>query len=310
MTIRSDSPLPLLPSYLELCAPLPHSKELDGDGRFIVAPLTENPHSQACLDRLSLIERVSRADEEGIQEWKRILSNLHVQSGPKALKTLMHFSESLPDWFANTPSIHAILKTAKKNLARSSEWIIGTAPLTKIDTGTILPCLITRTFGYSKEIDQIVTVFNVYLKQTGERLGRCRVNILRSYSDCDNKEYCSRPVAAIVRIDSFARKTIRGIGKTLMQTVMEAGMREGTQGRVALHSEGPALGFYYKLGMKPTYPNPTIENAIREELRRASEEHREPVDLLEGNALSMILPPAEIIKWAKIIRTNPVLTLC
>jgi hypothetical protein len=292
-----------------LCARLPHSKELDGDGRFVVSPLVEkNPLlSPDCLQRLALAERASKTHARDVCFGKGSLSQLRTQSGSSALQALVDFSQEIPDWVANTPSVRAILKSAKRTVKEASEKVIGRATVTRIDSQNPLTCLITKSFGYSEQIDKVVPVFTAYLEQTREKVGRCLYEILPLYSDCEDRTYNSQPVSAIIRIDSFARETIRGIGTILMQATMEEGMRRGTGGRIALHSEGPALGFYYKLGMRPAYIDPIMERSIQEELKNASTAHRKPTDLLDGDALSMFLPPEGIQKWTEIIRSNSVL---
>jgi hypothetical protein len=296
VTCRQCEPFPSLPSYIELCAKLPHSEELDGNGRFVVAPLVEKaPLSPDCLQRLALAGKTSKGHVRSIC------------SGSSALQALVDFSQELPDWVANTPSVRAILKTAKRTIKEATEKVIGRATITRIGSHDPLTCLITKSFGYSKQIDRVVPVFTAYLEQTGEKVGKCLYEILPEYSDCEDMTYNSHPVSAIIRIDSFARATFRGIGTTLMQATMEEGMRRGTEGRIALHSEGPALGFYYKLGMRPAYTDPIMERNIQEELKNASTAHRKPTDLLDGDALSMFLPPEGIQKWTEIIRSNSVL---
>lgn len=303
--------VPSLPSYIELCAQLPHSKKLDGDGSFVVPPLIEkSPFGHDCLQRLASVTNAPEANEDDIREWKKALTRLYTPSDPKTIKTLARFSSSLPEWFANTPSIRAILKMAKRLTKKDFEEIIGKALVSKIDTHEILPCTITRTLGYSKLVDKTATLFRAYLNQTGEKIGKCSFRIVSPFSaqDCEDTTYCTQPVTGIIRIDSFARKTIKGTGTVLMQAAMEDGIRRGTGGRIMLHAVGPALGFYYKLGMRPPHSRTDMEEIIQEELRRASKERCESADVLRGDALCMYLPPEGIQKWAKIIRINPILS--
>lgn len=296
-----------LPSYLEFCSLLP-PEELDKGSSLDICPLVEeDPFSPACLRRLAWVTMSPGADSEKISYLMRALSRLSMKSGPKALKTLIDFTESLPNWFASTPSIRGIIESAEKAIEQASESTVGSAAVTNVQSQAHLTCVIKKTSGYSHEINQIVTVFNAYLVQTGERVGRCLFNILPFYRDCDDSSYHSRPVAAIIRIDSFARRAIKGVGTALMQAVIEEGMFMRTGGKIALHSGGAALGFYAKLGFQPGYTNPLIETAIQQELRQAFVEQREPKDLLNGDALSMILPATSIRRWAAIIDKSPVL---
>jgi hypothetical protein len=92
-----------------------------------------------------------------------------------------------------------------------------------------------------------------------------------------------------------------------MQASMERGIALGAEGRIALHSAGEALGFYYKLGMRSGYLDDALDRAIDVELQQAALEQRSPRTILEeDDAALMYLPQEAIAQWQCTIQERPV----
>jgi hypothetical protein len=115
-----------------------------------------------------------------------------------------------------------------------------------------------------------------------------------------------KKVVAILNLDSFEREKYRGVGTLLMQAAIEYGIAHGAEGRVSLHLTGTALGFYKRLGMVNGANDVVFDRKIEEESEQAARDHREPKDLLDGDAMAMYLPREAISSWRRIIQEQPV----
>jgi hypothetical protein len=170
---------------------------------------------------------------------------------------------------------------------------------------TPVNCAIKQSFEKTS-IGVIATVFNAYISGTREKIGKCSFSLIPGDSYCTDAMYQEK-VISVIRLDSFARKKIQGVGTMLMQAAMEYGIAHGTEGRIALHADGKALVFYYKLGMRLGFSDSRLERSLHEEAMRSTIEHRDSVDLLNNDARPMYLPQEAMVLWQGIIRSNPVL---
>ncbi len=159
---------------------------------------------------------------------------------------------------------------------------------------------------HSDVVDRTVSVFKAYVPGIEQSVGKCSFEIIDGFSDCDDVTYASKKVVGVLNLDSSHRKIFRGIGTLLMKAAIEHGLVHGTEGRIALHSTGEALGFYYKLGMRNGHRDAEIDQRIKTEIDQAAKESREPKDILDGDALIMYLPPEAIATWKRSIQSNPV----
>jgi len=189
----------------------------------------------------------------------------------------------------------------EKSASKANEFVVGS----KILEGTI-NCIIKQT-SEKTDIGVIATVFNAYIADTGEKIGKCSLHLISGFSDCEDVAYQTGTVVGVIRIDSFARKRIRGVGTMLMQAAIEYGITQGAEGRIVLHAAGDALIFYRKLGMKLGFSDPQLEEAMSEEAARLASGQADPRDLLSNDARPMYLPKEAIDVWRAKIQAAPVL---
>ena len=196
------------------------------------------------------------------------------------------------------------LQAAKDRIAKASEQTIGEGWVQQVHPPISLRCFVTKSVGESESIDLPVRVLKAYLPDRQSPIGRCEFRML-VFQESIDPEYHSKLAVGVTRIDSFCRGTISGIGALLMQAAMECGSRYGAEGRIALHAEGPALGFYFKLGMRSE--SCAVNIRIIHELAESRHERRSPRDILNDDVEFMYLPDGGIAAWSLKIMQRPIL---
>lgn len=96
----------------------------------------------------------------------------------------------------------------------------------------------------------------------------------------------------------------KGIGTSLIQTAIEYGLRKKCEGRLQLIACWSSHCFHYKMGLRSRFKEDN--QAITEKLEGAQQMVTKP-DTHDLGPIVMYLPSAEIPKWLKKIKENPIL---
>jgi hypothetical protein len=243
------------------------------------------------------------------RSWKdkccRYLRLLPCLSAEKAFTRLIAIESIFDRHFIDRPEwVMDELDEAKKRIAKASERTIGEGRVQQVDRPSPLRCFVTKSVAESESIDLPVRVLTAYLPGRQEPIGRCEFRMVVFQESCDPEYHCSL-ATGVIRIDSFCRGIISGIGTLLMQAAMECGSRYGGEGRIALHAEGSALGFYFKLGMRSA--SSAVNLRIVKELAESAVERRAPRDVLHDAAEFMYLPRDRMAGWSLKILQQPIL---
>jgi hypothetical protein len=304
-TPQSSSQNVRLPSF-------PHLKAL------ITNPSYKNPPRDIPNESLSWwlteflchqIEIINRSkcpgrwQEESTKQFKSLI----LLSPAQRYKKLIQIEELCDRYFVDQPSESVFsLKKAKKKLKAEAEEEIGSGIVSLIsDPQTRVQCIIKKTLTFSDVINKVVILFNAYVPGVEKRVGKCTFNFT-VFGEGGKDGYATQAAAGILRLDSYARHIYRGVGSLLVASVREYGqLHRGTKGRVALHSEGEALGFYYKLGMRTL--SDKCNRLIEEELQACHREHRSPHNISPEDCPFMYFPIKALRFWAEKSLENPVL---
>jgi len=255
-----------------------------------------------------ITQEIDRSSHSG--RWKTEctmrLRSLYLLPREKAFATMVRIEKKFSKFFSDQPTATVErVKKLKNRLQKETQKLIGGGwvHLLKADLPPV-QCVIQKSMAVSDITDGPVTVFTAYIPGEGKKLGQCTFS-MNQFAECPKSGYQSNTAVGILRLDSFLRETYRGVGTLLMQAAMEYGIRYGTGGRVALHSEGSALGFYYKLGMRSL--SKKFNAQIEKELEQAKRENRAPADITDNDAMLMYLPEEAMAVWTAKIRQSPVL---
>ena len=199
------------------------------------------------------------------------------------------------------------LNALKKVLKKAVEEEVGQGMVYR--NGSEMPpvsCVIKQTMTYSDTVDEPVTDFHAYIPGQAGKVGRCIVRV-NKFTECKGVGYGTNLAVGVLKLDSYANTVFHGIGTLLMQAAMEYGLQYGCRGRIALHSESSALGFYYKIGMRTM--SKRVDAIIKRSVDRTVSGTGTRVGIPLEDPEFMYLPQEAVERWQERIQRNPVLYL-
>lgn len=117
------------------------------------------------------------------------------------------------------------------------------------------------------------------------------------------KMYSQNTQIFIDNLKSPYRNCYRGIGKALMQTVIEYSYYKACGGRISLEAAYASHGFYYKMGMRTR--DPVIDRTIAANVKKIAQGDRSPLNTNLG-MYAMAFSERVIRAWQMKVFSSPI----